>query len=335
MNAERNTLTSSAPKMIPAITAGFDVVANNLQLILPPVLLDLLLWFGPHLRLDLLLNNILQRSIAGASSLGSTDLVTSMQANQKMLEETWSQFNMLVLLRTFPVGVTSLFFGKPAWQTPLGAPINIELTRSSTALLILIVLTLVGILAGSIYFSAVARYTTPFNSPRLKKESRLVWQTGQVLLANLVIILLLMLAFIPASLLLSLSTLLSPNLSQFVIMLIAFLLLWMALPLIFAMHGIFAYDLQAITSALTSIRLIRFYLPGAGLFLLLALLVNEGMNVIWRIPEPSSWLALLGVLGHAFISTALLAASFVYYRDGTRFMQENIQRMAEKLGGAV
>jgi hypothetical protein len=37
--------------------------------------------------------------------------------------------------------------------------------------------------------------------------------------------------------------------------------------------------------------------------------------VLWRIPPADSWLTLLGIFGNAFVSTALLAASFIYYRD--------------------
>jgi hypothetical protein len=40
----------------------------------------------------------------------------------------------------------------------------------------------------------------------------------------------------------------------------------------------------------------------------------------------------VGILGHAFISTALLAASFIYYRDMTAWLQSVFERI--KAGSA-
>jgi hypothetical protein len=43
---------------------------------------------------------------------------------------------------------------------------------------------------------------------------------------------------------------------------------------------------------------------------------------------------LVGILGHAFISTTLLAASFVYYRDMSNWLQnvyERFQQMSNKI----
>ena len=39
------------PGLIASLVRGFDSVANHVLVILPPVLLDLFLWLGPHLRL--------------------------------------------------------------------------------------------------------------------------------------------------------------------------------------------------------------------------------------------------------------------------------------------
>ena len=37
-------------------------------------------------------------------------------------------------------------------------------------------------------------------------------------------------------------------------------------------------------------------------------------------------MSLVGIAGHAFVTTGLLAASFVYYRDAMRWVQEFLQR---------
>jgi hypothetical protein len=79
---------------------------------------------------------------------------------------------------------------------------------------------------------------------------------------------------------------------------------------------------------LLSIRMVRFFLPGASMYIITSALLSECLNLIWTIPDPSSWLTAVGIFGHAFIVTALIAASFIYYREGLRWMQDNLQRMS-------
>jgi hypothetical protein len=56
-------------------------------------------------------------------------------------------------------------------------------------------------------------------------------------------------------------------------------------------------------------------------------LIGAGLNFLWTIPANDSWLTLVGILGHAFIMTALLASSFVYYRDTTAWLQTVFEKL--------
>lgn len=49
------TPETEPPRLIASFASGFNTVANNIHLLLLPLALDLLLWFGPHLRLKNLL----------------------------------------------------------------------------------------------------------------------------------------------------------------------------------------------------------------------------------------------------------------------------------------
>jgi hypothetical protein len=65
------------------------------------------------------------------------------------------------------------------------------------------------------------------------------------------------------------------------------------------------------------------------LFLLAFVIINQGLNFLWNTPSQGSWLMLVGIGGHAFVSTALLASSFVYYRDINAWLKvifEQLQR---------
>ncbi len=71
----------------------------------------------------------------------------------------------------------------------------------------------------------------------------------------------------------------------------------------------------------------RFSLPNSSLFVLSVILTSIGLNYLWSIPKPNSWMLLVGLIGHAFITTALLAASFIYYRDTTSWLQAIFDRL--------
>jgi hypothetical protein len=74
----------------------------------------------------------------------------------------------------------------------------------------------------------------------------------------------------------------------------------------------------------------RFALPTSGLFVLSAFVLRRGLNYLWSVPPENSWMMVVGIAGHAFISTALLAASFVYYRDINAWVQTVSERVKQK-----
>jgi hypothetical protein len=63
------------------------------------------------------------------------------------------------------------------------------------------------------------------------------------------------------------------------------------------------------------------------MFVLTVLLLTVGLNYLWSIPPEESWMAVVGIIGHAFVATALLAASFIYYRDMNVWLQTVWERM--------
>ena len=101
------------------------------------------------------------------------------------------------------------------------------------------------------------------------------------------------------------------------------------MPLFFTPHGIFVRRENALYSIYSSLRMIRFSLPTSGMFVLMVFLLSRGLDVLWSVPENNSWLSLVGFAGHAFITTVLLAASFVYYRDMNDWLQNVYQRFQQ------
>jgi hypothetical protein len=63
------------------------------------------------------------------------------------------------------------------------------------------------------------------------------------------------------------------------------------------------------------VRLVRGNALQTISLLLVVMLVGGGTNQLWRLADDGSWLTMVSIAGHAFVSTGLAAAIFVFYRD--------------------
>ena len=106
--------------MISAFVNGFNVVASHIYLILFPIFLDLLLWFGPHLRIQNLLQPAINEMVTNVNSMGSPDMVQMAATVKALSQVTIERFNLLSLLHTFPIGIPSLLVSVAPLKTPFG-----------------------------------------------------------------------------------------------------------------------------------------------------------------------------------------------------------------------
>jgi hypothetical protein len=102
----------SPPSLMKALMAGFDAISNHIGLVFFSVLLDLVLWFGPRLRMEALFRGILEQSAAMPEMQGQQDVL-------KQFMTLLQGFNFMSFLRTIPVGVPSLMVGKLSLVNPL------------------------------------------------------------------------------------------------------------------------------------------------------------------------------------------------------------------------
>ena len=295
------------PRVIASFASGFDAIANHIPVIVLPVLVDLFLWLGPHLGLKKLLQPLVDRLpvLAAQYSIPLPDPTAAVKTYTEFL----NGFNLFAALRTFPVGVASLMSGQMITQTPLGSPSGFEVTSFIGILGCYLLIILTGWFLGSLYFHWVSGIA-------LKMPRRAVMPSVlQALLLSAIWAALLVAVSLPVLFLFSLLSLISPVIAQGAILVIGLFALWVVLPVFFSPHGIFAYRQNALAAILNGLRMIRYTMPTSGMFLLGLILVSQGLDFLWNTPAGDSWWMLVGIAGHAFISTALLAASFVYYRD--------------------
>jgi hypothetical protein len=258
-------------------------------------------------------------------------LEANAEAIQAFYLAVLEQFNLFTFLRSYPVGVFSLFSSSAPAQHPLGAPAFLEVPTIGLVFLYGILLTLAGLFLGTLFFREMARFTGE-NLVDHKLRSAL-WHYGQTILLTLILLLLVLLIAVPLTLAFSFLTLFSPMIGQIVLFMIIVFVLWLVVPMVFAPHGIYFSQQNAMAALLTSVRMVRFHLPGTSIFLLIVILLGEGLKIIWRFPPAGSWMAMIGLLGNAFVSTALLAATYIYYRDGLIWMKSRQQNLASSTAG--
>lgn len=326
MNANNFTEVSTPPRLIPSFLEGFNSVANHIQLIILPVLLDLILWFAPRVNVKSLFLPIFNEYLNFFSQTGSPEIQSILVNTQTLWEEVLVRYNLLSTLHTLPIGVPSLLAGRGVMDNPLGQPSVFEISSFTLLLVSWLSFIVIGIAGGSVFFGEIARLSAKAEFPFSFRRSLKLFKHTVILTISAYLLVLII--AIPVMLLVSILSLISPVFTQVTIIFISLILIWLLMPLIFSPHGIFSYEQNVFTAAINSIRLVRYFLPGTGIFLLMAVLISQGLDILWTFPPEQSWMTMIGIFGHAFVMTGLIASSFVYYRGGIQWMNEKLQRFA-------
>ncbi len=307
------------PGVINAIRAGMDATSSNLSLLLLPLALDALLWFGPRLSVQKIFSAVFDQMLALTDGNLPNEEITAVQ---QLMTDWLPNFNLLSALRTFPVGVSSLMSGKLPVENPLGAHSVFEVGSEGSLLGWLFLLTFIGWVLGGLYFNLVSGVTG--TRDQAFGSSRAVLQT---LLFSLLITMLVFVIGIPAMFMLGILSLISPGILQVAMFALALFSAWIIVPIFFAPHGMYLRGQNAFHSIYTSLRMARFTLPTSSMFVLAVFVISQGLNYLWAVPADNSWMMLVGIAGHAFVTTALLAASFIYYRDMNTWLELVFERL--------
>lgn len=330
MNLQKLETIPPPPGVIGSLRAGFDAVSRRVVLILFPLALDVALWLGPRLGVNEMLapsfRFLMAQTQSGRMSPEDAQRLIGMQ---ELLVEALERFNLLSLLGklfAFPVGVSSLLSGIMPVATPLGDQIVMQISSLPGLMGLMFLFILVGWIVGGLYFRSVSGIALG------EKDSAvsLLRAIFQTIVLSVIWFIGLMMLSIPVIMLVTVLGLFSPALANGAIFVLLMLSFWLIVPLFFTPHGIFLRGQNAFYSIAASVRMARFTLPTSGMFVLSVILLYRGLNYLWSVPPGDSWMMLIGIFGHAFITTALLAASFVYYRDVHVWLKMLFERVQQK-----
>jgi hypothetical protein len=297
-----------------ALAQGFDRIAARPYLILPPLALDSALWLGPHLGVGVLF----RRAALEVAALAAADPGWADRAGllHEALVATGSRFNLLSALSSFPLGLPSLMAGTMPPGSPLGPSPVQELTRGGTIVGLWLALTIVGLGLGTAFHRSIAR---PLPESSTGSSGLRLW--AKMLALAAMVYLGLIAAGIGTLALATVASLLLPLLGVGVLFIGLSLAFWGVIYLAFTPHGMVRYQLGLFQAMRESIHLVRWNLLGTTALVAVLLAVDRLAGLVWLLPDPATWFAGLALLGHAFVSSMLVAATYVFYTGRREWWQ--------------
>jgi len=299
---------------------GIEFVNAHPGIMVVPVLIDVFLWFGPHLSLVPLINPVL------------TSLNTTLAANQlnptmmDALRQALEKYNLFSLLAFIPLFPPSLMTGAAPGQTPLGTPIIISLANWWQCLGIIPALIAVSILIGSLYWLLAGR------SAQGAKWTRgdWLWRYSRTVIVMLLLcasfLILILGISIPVLFVISVIGVVSVDIASILSQLFFFLgggfLFWVFLFFIFSVHGVILFRDGILQSIRNSVVTSRWLYPISIWIPILLLLLQYLISMVWGLAADANWSGAVGVLGNAYTSSVIVTASMAYYIDKRRWISE-------------
>lgn len=311
------------PGIINSIRAGFDTIASHVWAIFLPFSLNLFLWLGPRLRVDELFLTAQRDMMQIWKNSGiPAQTLEEISASYRQMNELLPQFNLFSLLRTLPVGISSMVFPANLAATPVGQPVS-EQVGALGMFGWIFLLTFFGWVGGGLYYFSVMR--AAFSND---EASISIWRAlSQTVMMSFFFTFAVLLIGFPLLFVLGLLAQISGVLINVVLLILSLLSMWVIVPVYFWPHGVFIKRQNFFAAITSSLQLTRFTLPTSSLFVLTVFLLSVGLNYLWTIPPKDSWVTLLGIFGHSFVATALLAASFIYYKNTSAWLQAIFERL--------
>lgn len=309
---QRKQTVPTPSGLLKTIADGFDLTTKHLWLLLLPVLLDSLYWLGPRLSVLTLVRQSFLFAMPNPATVG-------MQAD---LLDVFAHINIFSFLTVPLVGVPALMMGTTPETTPLPT-VTWEIENIGVWLLVFLGLTVAGLLLTAVYYNLVAQVSRPEKLP----ASTLIRQIGinwlQLLGLMVVLLIAFCLVFTPLFPLSFVLMLLNPALGSITFSLGMVFLMWLAVYLWFVPHGVVINGRSFLQSFTESIRLVQRNMLPALWLIITVFLTSRFLSLLLRLADNGSWLTLVSIIGHAFINTSLLTATFLFYQEKYNTMRDS------------
>ncbi len=329
--SEREMAEGRARGVIGCLTAGFEMLPQNLQAAALPVALDLVLWLGPRLSIGSLLQGVLDVLMTNPT-MADPEMAEQMEQVMVLIEEFGRRFNLLATIGSVPLlHVPSLLARHmPAAGTPLGAARVVSLRSVLAVVAWWALLMLAGIALGFLYLNEIAqrvaggqRLQNPTAYQDGGSHRRLVYSDGRKsgrrllqfllfglgLLAGVFVVVPLWMTTV------TVGTIIAPLVGMLLWVGGVGFLTYAGLHLVLVVPSLLV-GRRSLGQALgESIVLSHRGLGSLLGFVLLSVVIYEGLGYAWTLPRSDSWAMVIGIVGNSLVATGLSGAVFEFYRD--------------------
>ncbi len=302
--------------VIEALQQGFNFLNRHLWLLILPVFLDAFLWLGPKLSISSLVTSFVE-SMPTPPNM-PPDLTVNYDMAVETMKNMGESYNLFSLLAGLLTGVPALF-ARLDFQTVARPVTTIELSTWQSALLWFVALIPLGILIGGFWLTLIVhslRHERVSTGSFFRHLGWLWLNINLYLLALMFGIVFFSLSFgmIGAVLM---GVFGSTGAVLFTILWLVFVafLLWLSIGLFFVVYAVALDGVNVASAVWRSLNVVgRNALSTLGL-LILILLLTEGFARIWMALSGQTWGVLLGILGNAYLGTAVVVAAFLFYQS--------------------
>ncbi len=317
--------------VVESLTQGFETAASRLGLLLLPLLLDLFLWFGPRASFAPAIHTIVdgfQHNMEIFASESKAKVPTSWDEVAQSLELQLGG----VETQYFPlIGVPTVLAARQAEPLPFDYSPSVVIFDTLGGFFVARVAILAGgLVLGTLYAALVAQQVIDGRFT-LADFTRLPMIVAQLVLLGLIAIAIFAVVIMPFMLLAALASMISPGLSQFVLLLGQMLILWISLFGVFTLPGMLVNKRNLFGALWDSIRLVQWNLMSTIFLLTIGFVINIALGIVWSLAGLGSWLVLAAIGGHAFVTTGIMASRFVFFKDRYRYWRELREQLLAEL----
>ena len=332
-----------APKgVIDTLSAGYAALNRQLWVLLVPILVDLVLWLGPHVSYSPLVDPLVTRATESVRQLavnqtqppvsprrGQARLVpSSPNTTSSELSERLEAFRTWTMSRTTDTNALSLLARGPLVVPSLAAPLGAAgvigsvgafqfVTGWPEGLLLLSVLFASSLLLGGVFYTGLAASAGaaesrgPLTAGRRapKVAVRVIGLLAALLGTGLLL-------GLPVLVLVGFTALVAPELAVFGGVFVLAALLFAEIHLSFAVPAICVSNVGPLAAVQRSVAVVRRDLWSTLGLILLTWLILAGMSRVWEVLANSLQAPFgvgLGILGNAYIASGLIAAGMIFY----------------------
>jgi len=332
-------------RTIETISAGFEVISKRAWILLVPIALDLFLWWGPKISLY----PLIQRALGWMNQLyaqADYETWTSIQQlwGELNIPQLWEQFgrqfnlvsivpsiNIMSFLSLGLLDMPSVIAVNNVGDGPANGTVPVVEISNGFLLIGLIPLLLgVGLLIAIVYQSLIAQQVREEHITFRYLLRRLGRYWAYVAVVALALAALLALIGGPLVLVLFIIGALSPLLMQMLFFAASALLFWFGIYLLFIPQGILLGEETPLRALWASVSVVRSNFWSVLLLLFLSRLIRSGLSFVWPLFTHTTPGTLFAIVGNAFSSGGLAAASFIFYRDRFVAWRERMESILQE-----